>query len=481
MRKLLSWLLLPATAAVLVACGGGGGSPGTTQQPYDITLRADKTSLPLNISHQAPHLDSPDPYTTTLYVHATTGGAPVPEGTTFSCNLVAGLESGSLYYLGGQGGGTSGGTSGGGTSDPAAAYRSVTLQSNAGSATFHFGSTAVAGVSTVQCSVTNPRDQVSKTASVNITVGGTAGTLTSINVLAQAPGYLGTQGNLSHVPTSVAIQASLTDDSNQPLPDPSAPNLQVSIVPTAASQGAYLVSGTQSGGTLQVRSVAGSAQFTLVSGPNAGPILLQLVGDRADNDVSNGIQTPIYRWYAVDAVPAVAVAPLAASDAAVAVTNNTPVAVALTATGGVAPYTWTAAEPLPNGLSLSSSGVISGTPSVMAGTYIVPVTVTDSANQSITIHVTITVTGLVTPELVFAPPQISATTGTALSYALTAEGGKPPLTWAWVGGVPGLTLDAASGVISGTPTAAGTYIVAVSVTDSLGTVVRGNVTVTVAP
>lgn len=47
-----------------------------------------------------------------------------------------------------------------------------------------------------------------------------------------------------------------------------------------------------------------------------------------------------------------------------------------TATGGTTPYTWSATS-LPAGLSLSSSGLLSGTPS-SAGSFSVTVTVTDS-------------------------------------------------------------------------------------------------------
>ncbi len=53
-----------------------------------------------------------------------------------------------------------------------------------------------------------------------------------------------------------------------------------------------------------------------------------------------------------------------------------------TATGGTAPYTFTASG-LPAGLSLSSGGTISGTPTT-AGTYTVTVTATDSASPAVT-------------------------------------------------------------------------------------------------
>lgn len=69
-----------------------------------------------------------------------------------------------------------------------------------------------------------------------------------------------------------------------------------------------------------------------------------------------------------------------------------PYSLALAASGGLPPYTWTAtdpAKPLPAGLSLSAAGVLSGTPTT-AGDYTSLVTITDSsaAPQAVTLRVT---------------------------------------------------------------------------------------------
>jgi Zn-dependent metalloprotease len=63
----------------------------------------------------------------------------------------------------------------------------------------------------------------------------------------------------------------------------------------------------------------------------------------------------------------------------------------LTASGGTAPYTWSATG-LPAGLSISSGGTVSGTPTT-AGTYSVTATATDSASQTGSTTFTFTISG----------------------------------------------------------------------------------------
>ena len=102
MRKLGLALGL-SVAALVAACGGGGGSSGDTQERYSITLRADKTSLPVNVGHVGVGIGANAPYTTTLYVNAKEGNDPIQGGEEiFACNVAGGLSTGALYYLDGD-------------------------------------------------------------------------------------------------------------------------------------------------------------------------------------------------------------------------------------------------------------------------------------------------------------------------------------------------------------------------------------------
>jgi len=73
--------------------------------------------------------------------------------------------------------------------------------------------------------------------------------------------------------------------------------------------------------------------------------------------------------------------------------------------------------------------------------------------------------------------------GNAYSATLATTGGTAPLTWILVGGVlpTGLSLNAGTGVVSGTPTAAGNSTVTFTVTDSTGKTATGSVLFAVQP
>ena len=147
---------------------------------------------------------------------------------------------------------------------------------------------------------------------------------------------------------------------------------------------------------------------------------------------------------------------------------NTTYNQSITASGGVAPYTYVITSgALPTGLSLSTSGVISGTPTA-DGTSSFTVTATDAntptANTGSQVY-SVVVTG----SLVLSPSTLpTGTLNTAYTQMITANGGIGPYTYAVTSGTlpPGLVLNSSSGVISGTPTSDGTYPFTVTATDT---------------
>jgi uncharacterized protein (TIGR03437 family) len=143
----------------------------------------------------------------------------------------------------------------------------------------------------------------------------------------------------------------------------------------------------------------------------------------------------------------------------------------LVASGGSGSgYTFTSSG-LPPGLSLSSAGVLSGTPTTSTGSpYTVNVTVTDSTPASVTIPYTI----VIAPPLSISGPSSLPAGVVNVVYnatAISATGGSGIYSWAATNLPPGLSINSNSGVIAGTPLGlTGTpFSVVVTVTDTYKT------------
>jgi prepilin-type N-terminal cleavage/methylation domain-containing protein len=141
---------------------------------------------------------------------------------------------------------------------------------------------------------------------------------------------------------------------------------------------------------------------------------------------------------------------------------------AATATGGLLPYTWKAAN-LPAGLAIdANTGALSGT--VTAGTrYISTITVTDAAAGVAAMTVVFTVTPTASTDLqVLVPspagPDLNTAVGGTATLTATASGGTPGYVWTATG-LPSPVKLSTTGVLSGKPTLPGTYIVTFTVTD----------------
>lgn len=140
------------------------------------------------------------------------------------------------------------------------------------------------------------------------------------------------------------------------------------------------------------------------------------------------------------------------------------------ANGGVAPLVFSVSSgSLPPGLNLNTNGFITGRTTSDGGTFNFTLTVTDQGSPPLTASEAYTLSVSPAPALSVATSSLaSAAQGTLYNAALAANGGVPPLTWSISSGSlpPGLTLTAATGQISGTPTTQGNFPFTVQVTDS---------------
>jgi len=132
-------------------------------------------------------------------------------------------------------------------------------------------------------------------------------------------------------------------------------------------------------------------------------------------------------------------------------------------------YTWSVSSgTLPQGLQLNGqSGIISGTPTAVgANTFqvsLAPPVSYQSQPLTAILSITINAGGLA----ITTASLPVASVGAAYSAALAGTGGTPPYTWSLTSTAnDGLTIGAATGIISGTPAATGQFTLSVLLTDS---------------
>ena len=232
-------------------------------------------------------------------------------------------------------------------------------------------------------------------------------------------------------------------------------------------------------GTIAVTGGTGTGQvFTLASGTLPAGLTLASNGSVSGTPttagtytftvqaVDSGGNTGVRTYTVTIGVPPIVVNPPTLG----AATNGTPYTATISATGGTGSgysFAVTAGAP-PAGLTLSGSGLLTGTPTT-AGTYSFTVTATDSGgNTGIRAYTLVVQPGAV---LTVAPPTLpNAIEDSAYSQTITASGGTGTgYTFAvTAGSLPaGITLSP-TGALSGTPTIPGSYDFTVTATDSAG-------------
>ncbi len=305
--------------------------------------------------------------------------------------------------------------------------------------------------------------------------GGTAPYAWSVSAGAPPAGIsLSADGTLSGTPTVIASTSNFTVeviDANNQTATEAVTSLAVSAgVSTTFAAPAAVDVGTSFSDQLTATGGTTPYTWTLNSGTLPAGVTLSSAGALAGTattagsypfavnvfDVNNGSATTSITLV-VNALLAVALSPPNGE-------IHTFYTYALAA-GGTAPYAWTLISgTLPGSITLKTNGALSGTPPA-AGTYNFTVKVTDAVGATATGSDTVTI--IAGPVLAFPTPP-SGQINTPYTDTLTASGGTSPYAWSVSGGSPpaGINLGPSSGVLSGTPSAAGTSSFTVTVTDA---------------
>ncbi len=149
-------------------------------------------------------------------------------------------------------------------------------------------------------------------------------------------------------------------------------------------------------------------------------------------------------------------------------TEGVPYSRQIIAAGGIGNHTWTDkyGDLDGTGLSLSTSGSLSGTPAA-AGEISFTALCTDDADSTAEKLLTLTINPTV---IIVASDPDYATQGESYSHQFTADGGTGTHSWSLIGDAltgSGLQL-ASNGTLSGTPNATGTLIFTVHAEDAVG-------------
>ncbi len=202
----------------------------------------------------------------------------------------------------------------------------------------------------------------------------------------------------------------------------------------------------------------------LISGSPTNPGSISFTVQATDANGCTGVQA---YTITVGNCPSITITPAVLFPGTVGVAYNQ----TLGAVGGTAPYRFTSlsastGSTLPPGLTLASSGDISGTPS-LPGVFLFNVQVVDSIGCSTSRAYAI---GITCSTITLSPPSLpSVTINNSYSQQLTATGGVAPYSFLLGGDLPpGLIFDTTSGTISGKPTKVGAFSFVIGVTDSLG-------------
>ncbi|MBV4533714.1 autotransporter domain-containing protein [Pseudomonas sp. SWRI107] len=350
-------------------------------------------------------------------------------------------------------------TTPGGNTSLAAAYTYVTPPPTLSAANPNTGPSA--GGTSVTLTGTNLTGTTAVSFGGNAAAAVTVNSPTSVTVITPAHAA----GTVNIVATIAGGTATLTNAFTYVAP-PVAGGLSLTV---AANTGSNPVTLNLSGGPATSVAVASAASngtatangTSITYTPNPGYSGTDSFTYTATN--SSGTSAPATVSITVSA-PTLTISPVSLPNPS----YITPYSQNLTTSGGNGSYSYTVnAGSLPTGLTLASSGALSGTPTA-GGSFNFTVTATDGNGVSGSRAYTMTVAA---PSVTISPSALPTPNyANAYSQTLTASGGSGGYSYAVsAGALPtGLTL-ASNGALSGTPIAPGTFSFMVTATDANST------------
>jgi hypothetical protein len=249
------------------------------------------------------------------------------------------------------------------------------------------------------------------------------------------------------------------------------PAVSPTTLPDTTSGVSYNASLTAVGGTAPFTwSASGAPQWLTVSGASlagTAPAVTTVTAFGFDATVTDLAGATARATVQGNINPPVSLVPSLLPQA----TSGNNYSAALMATGGTAPVMFSiVGSGLPSGILLGADGLLSGmAPFVSQPTnFQFQVIVTDKWNSSDSKQFVLTV--IPQPFTISTTTLTSGTAGVPYNMSLAAAGGVPPYTWTFGSAVlpTGLQLNSTTGVLSGTPTEGGSFVLAASVSDKQG-------------
>lgn len=263
----------------------------------NITIQATRTELPVNLFSIPPFPGSPYEAELTITARSASGQEiSIPTGEPGGLGVTINPVTVAVFYT---------------LDDPETEDVNERIEAPlgqgpvnmvAGRATIFVNSRTTTGTATVTASIQDPDTGRVMTATQQIRV--VSGTPPLPSVVELFPAFNGLYVQGSGGQTAGAIEVEVRDGIGQPVPNPVAGstsfnNIRAEIIGADAIAAGERLTGvnaagqTVSGPAISLRTTAGAATFSLISGNRLGQTLVRVTADRADNNVDNGISDPV--------------------------------------------------------------------------------------------------------------------------------------------------------------------------------------------